>query len=43
MYRMLHGQRNQPLPQPTPPPSPPRNKLGWVDEEIEELEAQVEA
>ena len=43
MYLMLHGQRNQPLPQPNPPQSPPRNGLGWVDEEIEELQGQVDA
>ena len=43
MYLMLHGERNKPLPQPTPPQSPPRNGLGWVEEEIEELQGQIDA
>ena len=36
--------QNQPLrmPQLTSPPSRPLNGLGWVDEGMEELQAQVE-
>ena len=40
-YPILHAQRNQPL-QPTPPPSQSQNKLGFVEEGMEELQAQAE-
>lgn len=40
-YPILHAQRNQPL-QPTPPPSQAQNKLGFVEEGMEELLAQAE-
>jgi len=40
-YPILHAQRNQPL-RPTPPPSQSQNKLGFVEEGMEELQAQAE-